>query len=125
MTPLDAARELGAMTEADLREATDYRIDCGFCGGAEIRDGERPSVFIRYDHHPTCPWLAMPRIVAALEAAERLTQADEPTQELRVVECVYCGANRDLPHYGHEDHKPGCLWQALVDVLCRTVKEAA
>lgn len=28
------------------------------------------------DHSPGCPWLSMPQIVAALEAAERLVEHD-------------------------------------------------
>jgi hypothetical protein len=44
---------------------------CPFCGmpnGRHSGFGDR--------HHADCPWLAMPRIVAALEAAERVIDGD-------------------------------------------------
>lgn len=44
---------------------------CGVCGEYPVTDFvDGHMVRCRIDHAPTCLWLAMPRIVAALEAAE-------------------------------------------------------
>ena len=67
MTPLEAARrmlDLGPMSDSSGGE---YGEVCPFCeagyygpwGKSEFRD-----------HPDDCPWLVMPQIVAALEAAE-------------------------------------------------------
>jgi hypothetical protein len=55
VTPLDAARQIRAIEPLELDT-------CVYCGGG------RP-------HAPDCPWLALPQIVAALEAAERVSSA--------------------------------------------------
>lgn len=60
------------------------------------------------EHSPDCPWLAMPRIVAALEAAEKVA-SDMPLDEGHA-ECYYCGGWRD-------HHAAGCPWQALAAAL--------
>jgi hypothetical protein len=66
-------------------------------------------------HEDDCPWLAMPRIVAALEAAERIVAAlddDGPTDNGRGLVCRLCGIalSRDY-------HDAGCPWMALVEAL--------
>lgn len=51
------------------------------------------------------------RVLAILKAAAALVEHDEPTCERRLVECIYCEADRDITP---EPHKPDCLWQQLV-----------
>lgn len=71
MSLLDDARRL---VESNVAENFDK--ECGFCGmSPSLHDVEGWTY--RADnlgalHYPECPWLAMPRIVAALEAADRL-----------------------------------------------------
>jgi len=42
-------------------------LTCDLCGADFAEDGAR--------HAPGCPWLSMPKIVAVLEAAERMVAA--------------------------------------------------
>ncbi len=56
-------------------------------------------------HNQDCPWLSLPRIVAALEAAQSLV--DETTIPL---DCVTCFR----PNGGHT---PDCPWQALAEAM--------
>jgi hypothetical protein len=102
MRPLEAARRLyetGPLCKdhgeendpiAGYQSAEDRR-HCGVCQAI----GE---------HEADCPWLAMPRIVAALEAAEGAIQASESI--------------------GDDPHPPGIVtlvpfgsWQALVAAM--------
>jgi hypothetical protein len=71
MSPLDAARRLaGHSPVADF----DVGYGCHVCEGpADIPIGDTDW---RVDHKPDCPWLALPRIIAALEAAERVAEID-------------------------------------------------
>ena len=64
-------------------------------------------------HDPTCPWLTLPRIIAALEAAERIA-ADQPNGE--GIYCACCG--RFLGSC-----VPDCAWQALVSALAAGQEE--
>ena len=71
---VEDAREILA---ADLIQVSDHATCCPFCSGFVSGYGwdSRPDTTVAYqgyDHYDTCPWLALPRIVAALEAAERL-----------------------------------------------------
>jgi hypothetical protein len=59
----------------------------------------------RLTHNPECPWRSLPRIVAALEAAQSLV--DETTIPL---DCVTCFR----PNGGHT---PDCPWQALAEAM--------
>ena len=59
MSLLDAARRLA---ETDPAELVNSHSRCHWC--EEFTSTEQ--------HTPDCPWLAMPQIVAALEAAERV-----------------------------------------------------
>ncbi len=64
-------------------------------------------------HAPDCPWLSLPRILAALEAAERVATV---TTRQRIMagagptrRCFYCGDK-----YAHTQD---CPWQTLVAAL--------
>lgn len=105
MSPLDAARQLLDGVEP-YREANRFSGERGptywYCRGrAPMADG----------HMPGCPWLARPKLVAALEAAERVA-AKEPIygETWRSERCVYC----DGPPGGHEED---CLWHRLQGAL--------
>ena len=74
MSLSEDAREL---SEASIIEVSDHSTCCPFCGGFVIGYGwdSKPSTTVEcqgYDHYHNCPWLSLPRIVAALEAAERV-----------------------------------------------------
>lgn len=69
-------------------------------------------------HRDNCPWLALPRIVQALEAGGRLialpcsVNGQEPFFATEVggpLQHWFCG--------GQGQHKPDCPWQALVVAL--------
>ncbi len=62
MTPLGAARRMVDVWPDDHADVD----GCPFCH--------------HFGHEPGCPWLQMPRIVAALEAAERLSALVETEQ---------------------------------------------
>lgn len=67
MTPLEAARRLAA-TDPMTRVRDDVYGTCDWCGD--------------YDQHKAdCPWLAMPQIVAALEAAEAVSMSLAETRD--------------------------------------------
>lgn len=64
MTPLEAARKLASLSElidVEGTPITDVRV-YAICG-----------MPVHHGHDPDCPWIAVPKIVAALEAAERMT----------------------------------------------------
>src|SRR5215211_5102066 len=73
-------------------------------------------------HKPDCPWLSMPRIVAALEAAERMAEID-PKVNLwshsgQDYWCYACDALLSpWDGKGEEPHKQDCPQQALVAAL--------
>lgn len=80
MSPLEAARQmlekLGYDGPQDRYELPYTQSSCSLCDAST-------SEFFNMPHEPACPWLAMPRIVAALEAAERVVQAHEdPANDL-------------------------------------------
>jgi hypothetical protein len=73
MSLLDDARELiGVDPFYDWADgASDPEMVCIVC-----------SRYRKYGHDPDCPWLALPKILLALEAAEALTVAYE---EARII----------------------------------------
>lgn len=93
MTPLDAARRLAEYTTRQRR------MICMICK-QPFAEGER-------GHAPDCPLLAMPRIVAALEAAQKLVRATEMDPG-----CTVCARS-----FVEDPHGQGCEWQALVAAL--------
>lgn len=83
---------------------------CPFCGAHEYTRQE-------FVHESDCPWLAMPRIVAALEAASKVAASDpcfrdEVPDPGIVSRCVFCLWVPSL-----EGHHPDCEHQALVAAL--------
>ncbi len=67
-----------------------------------------------FPHASYCPWLSLPKIVAALEAAQEIIDMypdDEPTTEYGIdheVIYVFCEGNPETRR-----HSPGCQWLAL------------
>jgi hypothetical protein len=59
--------------------ADNFDRECPFCGmnpsQHNVEGWEYRTDTTGVLHHPTCPWISMPRIVAALEAAERIAPA--------------------------------------------------
>lgn len=86
---------------------------CGVCGECPVTDFvDGHMVRCRIDHASTCPWLALPRIVAALEAAQALL-AKSPWF-LTIMPggdeyCQFCLADNS--------HEPGCEWVGLVEAM--------
>lgn len=70
MSLLDDARRL---SENDAYVYSEYGDYCHFCNGKAWE--EPPDGSHHIEHAPDCPWLAMPKIVAALEAADALIAA--------------------------------------------------
>ena len=84
MSLLDDARRLAGVWPTDRYD------NCVFC--YEIQRSDEPT------HAPDCPWLAMPQIVAALEAAERLVESNELIVEGEgtwKLHCLSCEAVQD------------------------------
>jgi hypothetical protein len=104
---LDDARRLDAL------RVRQRRMICVACK-QPFADGER-------GHAPDCPLLSMPKVVAALEAAERL--ASVTIAEGATVWCHWCGGlieapdSYDPPLPFSEQHAPNCPWRALVAAL--------
>ena len=96
MTPLAAARLIAAEFPPTSEDA------CALCFG---RVGWDHATAESTNHEPACPWLLMPRIVAALEAADRVV-AVEPFVSMQGYgghdeeECGVCG--------GEDEHAPDC-----------------
>lgn len=63
MTPLDAAERLMEANASGLLPS-DADGNCWYCFWHLLHDGS--------GHDPDCPWPVLPRIVAALEVAERV-----------------------------------------------------
>jgi hypothetical protein len=109
MTPLEAARKI--LDEGPLLGQTsdDYRswYTCVFCVAEQEWADDFP-------HKPDCPWLAMPKIVAALEAAEAVLHNEMGSPEQDDGTCWFCMQGspqmRDLSRANHAD---GCEWKAL------------
>lgn len=72
-------------------------------------------------HRPGCRWQSsLPKIVAALEAAERVVGDGYPSRD---VDCWHCGGEAvwvwtgQYEGHWHVDHTSDCSWQALVAAL--------
>jgi hypothetical protein len=80
---------------------------CGYCG-ADTLPCEQ--------HSPDCPWFSMPKIVAVLEAAQRLAETSKRHGQSGF--CWGCGRLRSRALVdGLSEHKADCPWQALVAAL--------
>lgn len=99
---LDAAKRL-----ADVDPAESESGQCIACGGY---------LYPPHGHAPDCPWLAMPKIVEALEAAGDLVEAideDGPTDNIgRKLICRACVVDLVVGH-----HSPDCPWRQMLDAL--------
>ncbi len=72
MTLLDDARRLSVGPPP--LEKFDGEV-CHYCRHLMVEIVDNEGNFLKpQPHHPDCPWLAMPKIVAVLEAAERMVQ---------------------------------------------------
>lgn len=71
-----------------------------------------------HDHRPDCPWLAMPRILVVLEAAEKLAAWGYPARDW---DCAYCGAEPSSYSEPVVSHETTCVWQPLVAALKESV----
>lgn len=120
MTLLGAVRRLAdGRATAFIDEHGDDAVRCSWCDGIVNRcENETEPA-----HYPDCPWLSMPRIVAALEAAERLkdrfrdrfpTEVEDGDDDTFAIAYACCGGNFYSPHMAH------CSWQALVSALTGT-----
>lgn len=78
--------------------------------------------FVTTDPHlPDCPWLAMPQIVKALEAAEKVTAHGWVLNNDNDETCVLCGAMQPLAWDEDDDpdlvHEADCPGESLVRAL--------
>lgn len=101
MSLVDDVKRLAADDPVEADDEQGYPAFCRLC--------------LSYKPHaPDCPWLAMPKIVAALEAAERVAAADPWVDDGSwggdVLVCWAC-------HGEKPSHRPGCAQQALVAAL--------
>lgn len=111
MTPLEAARILAANAPVCPHPNSGMWI-CATC--SEETDDEQPDdddyVPSKFNHDPDCPWLAMPQIVAALDAAEAMLEEWGHTKL-----CPFCAPRLQLrPAANHESV---CPWMALVKAM--------
>ena len=108
MSLLDDARRL-----AEGGPPTYEDMFCLLCDAQVVAFGVNP-VYPAGPHRIDCPWPAMPRIVAALEAAGRIAN-DSPLDSkvaqggAEVEACKFC--------YGEFAHEADCPWQALVAAM--------
>ncbi len=96
MTLLDDARQI-------LKGGASGDDECPHCHtyiGMTVSGPNSP-------HRDDCPWLSMPKILAALEAAERIADLN-PVNEEHV--CTFCG---DVLY----SHEADCAHAALVAAL--------
>ena len=70
MTPLEAARRIAATDPT--YETYQGPHDCIFCDGTLY---SQQDIFPITGHKDDCPWLAMPRIIAILEASETIVNS--------------------------------------------------
>ena len=95
MSLLDDASRLASHELRDHDDVGGY----GFCPLCDEPEG----------HRSGCPWLAMPRIVAALEAAEAYIHTG-PSEH-------WCPICLRAIRYGGEPHADGCEFAALASAL--------
>jgi hypothetical protein len=114
MSLIDDARKMAA----DCPNATDRggRGECYYCFGGNYAGGylSGSPTESEFHHAPDCPWLSMPKIVAALEAAERLKIYRPAALSDDRYQCQFCGATAAAYPMDHESE---CPWQALVAAL--------
>lgn len=89
MTPLEAAK---ALAETKIFNSSVRPSPCFACPFCAMPDGT--SSGFGEMHHPSCPWLAMPQIVAALEAAQAIVWEEDrrgwlPWREMTL--CLHMG----------------------------------
>lgn len=86
---------------------------CHLCSSARIFWNDQP-----IEHSPDCPVPALPGIVAALAAAERLREilgAEGPTRDIGATRvCRGCQVDMALSYHRH---RTDCPWQVLVAAL--------
>ena len=141
MSLLDDVRRLaeGDPCHGSMCERTDR---CVFCDGPPA--GDLFAGTLRTEHAPTCAWLALPRLAAALEAAKALADplnilVHDPLNEapdVHVVLCPVCGQEAvcdcDIAEEGRAvwggalrrtwdriAHAVDCDWLALLAALGR------
>lgn len=110
MSLLDDARRLAERNAlAFVTDTGAFR--CIACPAGVVFDSDEELV-----HSPRCPSLALPRIVAVLEAAERLIVPydGEPSEYARSEDAHFHAFCERPIGQGHE---PDCAWQALVAAL--------
>ena len=76
-------------------------------------------------HRPDCPWLSLPRIVAALEAAQALVEAGPPIHAYSspfLFRCVYCLGSEEgsFSKEFHTVHVVDDPWLELCSALSDT-----
>lgn len=125
MTLVEDARKI-AISEPLQFNDDSRAINCLMCNSDHFRDGHREIDPDReIDHAPDCSWLAMPKIVAALEAADRLVllSPEDETLMVGVWDCHWCGgvlvneSGYRVVEVEVAGHAPDCDWQALVAAL--------
>lgn len=106
MTDLIAAarRLAGAGGEPSFWDVSANRLLCTYCNGNE---NEQQYGGPDVQHDADCPWLALPRIVRALEAAQAVADFGPVTPDIT---CYFC----DEVLYSHTED---CLWLALDNAL--------
>lgn len=92
MTPLDAARRLAATPPDKGQEGYGPNI-CGYCEELAVSK-----------HAPDCPWLAMPQIVEALEAASAVPPVYDGYPDSRELDDAIEALRAALR--GGPDHEP-------------------
>lgn len=102
MKPLEAARRMAEPRVAHWVYGDSAADKCLYCD----QNGERAvEINAPLDHATDCPWLSMPKIVAALEAASRVvSEWGHPPL------CPFCGPRLQRRPGAHET----CPWQAFV-----------
>ena len=103
MTPLEAARK---MLDDPMGENLLGDPACPFCDVLYLAAGSK--------HAPDCPWIAMPKIVAALEIVRELAErgpfADR--NDMGDVDgCNTCSAGVGRDINDPANHEPSCLWR--------------
>jgi hypothetical protein len=116
MTPLEAARRLAECEPYSPPLLSADGSICAFCGG-DADDGRHwveGKGWIDGPHCDDCPWLALPKIIAALEAAERLSSETGPVA-FAIPPRVLC---RVCDSEGSDwTHTARCPWAALREAL--------
>lgn len=126
MTLIEDARALSDTEPLALVGADgDERWQCSICDAESEAVEPPPST----RHAPDCPWLALPRIAAALLAAERMVAGRglgvrngfvEPSPDEECWRCIACHAETawtDGAVPSAFNHEASCSGQALITAL--------